>query len=117
MDQHPELLADCETVSISNVGLDFAIAGSLLIIASRTDEATRTALTVLDAALLISTAIYGLTTVAGGNPVLIAAALILGLVVGLQRRAGGGILAPVLTHITWSMIMLFALPPIFSGVR
>ncbi|MFP5283144.1 MAG: CPBP family intramembrane glutamic endopeptidase [Actinomycetes bacterium] len=66
--------------------------------------------------VLISTLLYGLATVAGGNPVLIAAALILGAVVGLQRRAGGGVLAPILTHITWSMCMLFALPPIFAGV-
>lgn len=66
--------------------------------------------------VVISTVLYGLATVAGGNPVLIAAAVILGTVVGLQRRAGGGVLAPILTHITWSMSMLFVLPPIFAGV-
>ena len=65
--------------------------------------------------VLISTVIYALATIAGGNPVLVFAAAVLGVVVGLQRRAGGGILAPILTHITWSMIMLFALPPIFAG--
>jgi membrane protease YdiL (CAAX protease family) len=67
--------------------------------------------------VLISTVLYALATVAGGNPVLVLAAAILGAVVGLQRRAGGGILAPVLTHITWSMAMLFLLPPIFAGVH
>jgi membrane protease YdiL (CAAX protease family) len=41
---------------------------------------------------------------------LVFAAFLLGLVLGLQRRASGGILAPVLTHITWSTTMLFALP-------
>ncbi|MET1005256.1 MAG: type II CAAX endopeptidase family protein [Propionibacteriaceae bacterium] len=66
--------------------------------------------------VLISTVLYALATVAGGNPVLVLAAAILGAVVGLQRRAGGGILAPILTHITWSMSMLFLLPPIFAGV-
>jgi membrane protease YdiL (CAAX protease family) len=66
--------------------------------------------------VLISTVLYALATVAGGNPVLVLAAAILGTVVGLQRRAGGGILAPILTHITWSMAMLFLLPPIFAGV-
>jgi membrane protease YdiL (CAAX protease family) len=66
--------------------------------------------------VLISTVLYALATVAGGNPILVLAAAILGAVVGLQRRAGGGILAPVLTHITWSMSMLFLLPPIFAGV-
>jgi membrane protease YdiL (CAAX protease family) len=65
--------------------------------------------------VLISTACYALATVAGGNPVLVFAAAVLGLVVGLQRRAGGGVLAPILTHITWSMTMLLVLPRIFSG--
>ena len=65
--------------------------------------------------VLISTIIYSLATVAGGNPVLVFAAAVLGAVVGLQRRAGGGVLAPILTHLTWSSAMLFALPPIFAG--
>jgi membrane protease YdiL (CAAX protease family) len=67
--------------------------------------------------VLISTVLYALATIAGGNPVLVFAAAVLGTVVGLQRRAGGGILAPILTHITWSMCMLFVLPPIFSGAH
>ncbi len=65
--------------------------------------------------VLISTIIYTLATVAGGNPMLVLAAALLGAVVGLQRRAGGGILAPALTHITWSTTMLFVLPPLFAG--
>ena len=65
--------------------------------------------------VLISTVLYALATVAGGNPVLVFAAAVLGGVVGLQRRAGGGVLAPILTHLTWSSAMLFALPPIFAG--
>jgi uncharacterized protein len=65
--------------------------------------------------VLISTVIYSLATVAGGNPVLVFAAAVLGTVVGLQRRAGGGVLAPILTHLTWSSAMLFALPPLFAG--
>ena len=44
---------------------------------------------------------------------LVFAAAILGLVAGLQRRAGGGVLAPILTHVTWSMTMLLVLPLIF----
>jgi membrane protease YdiL (CAAX protease family) len=48
--------------------------------------------------------------------VLVFAAAILGTVVALERRASGGILAPILTHITWSLSMLFVLPPIFAGV-
>ena len=65
--------------------------------------------------VLISTVLYALATVAGGNPVLVFAAALLGTVVGLQRRASGGILAPILTHITWSLSMLLVLPPIFAG--
>ena len=65
--------------------------------------------------VLISTVLYALTTVAGGNPVLVFAAAVLGLVVGLQRRAGGGVLGPILTHITWSMAMLYVLPPLFAA--
>ena len=64
--------------------------------------------------VLISTIIYSLATIAGGNPVLVFAAAVLGTVVALQRRAGGGVLAPILTHITWSLAMLLALPPIFA---
>ena len=65
--------------------------------------------------VLISTVLYALATIAGGNPVLVFAAVVLGTVVALQRRASGGILAPILTHITWSLSMLFVLPPIFAS--
>ena len=65
--------------------------------------------------VLISTIIYSLATVAGGNPVLVFAAAMLGTVVALQRRAGGGVLAPILTHITWSLTMLLVMPPIFAN--
>lgn len=63
----------------------------------------------------ISTVLYTLATVGSGNPVLVFAAALLGAVVGLERRASGGVLGPILTHITWSMAMLFLLPMIFPG--
>jgi uncharacterized protein len=66
-------------------------------------------------AVLISTVLYASTTIAGGNPLLVFTAAVLGTVVALQRRASGGILAPILTHITWSLTMLFVLPPIFGA--
>jgi membrane protease YdiL (CAAX protease family) len=65
--------------------------------------------------VVISTVIYAVVTIATGNPVLVFAALTLGFVLGLQRRASGGILAPILTHVTWSVIMLFALQPLFPS--
>jgi membrane protease YdiL (CAAX protease family) len=61
-------------------------------------------------AVLISTVIYAAATLATGNLMLVFAAFLLGLVLALQRRASGGILAPILTHVTWSTTMLFALP-------
>jgi membrane protease YdiL (CAAX protease family) len=64
--------------------------------------------------VLISTVVYAVVTIATGNPMLVFAAATLGLVLGLQRRASGGVLAPILTHVTWSAVMLFALPPLFA---
>jgi membrane protease YdiL (CAAX protease family) len=64
--------------------------------------------------VLASTGIYAVVTVATGNPMLVFAAATLGLVLGLQRRASGGVLAPMLTHVTWSMAMLLVLPPLFA---
>nr|BFE57267.1 CPBP family intramembrane metalloprotease [Dactylosporangium thailandense] len=64
--------------------------------------------------VLISTVVYALATIATANPMLVFAAAVLGTVLGLQRRASGGILAPILTHVTWSTVMLFALPPLLG---
>lgn len=64
--------------------------------------------------LLITTIAYVLATLATGNPMLGFAAVLLGLVTGLQRRASGGVLAPILTHVTWSVVLFFALPRIFG---
>jgi membrane protease YdiL (CAAX protease family) len=60
--------------------------------------------------VVISTLVYAVAMTATGNPMLVFAALTLGFVLGLQRRASGGVLAPILTHVTWSIIMLYALP-------
>ena len=62
--------------------------------------------------VLVSTLTYAATTVATGNPMLVFAAITVGGVLGLQRRASGGIMAPAITHVTWSLIMLFSLPSI-----
>ncbi len=63
--------------------------------------------------VVVSTVAYVIATLATGNFILAFAAIVLGGVVGLERRASGGVLGPILTHVTWSAIMLFALPPIF----
>ena len=62
----------------------------------------------------VTTAAYALATLATGNVMLAFAAVVLGTLVGLERRASGGILAPVLTHVSWSVAMLFALPALFG---
>ncbi len=57
-----------------------------------------------------TTLAYAVATLATGNVMLSFAAVLLGVLVGLQRRASGGILAPILTHVTWSLSMLLVLP-------
>ena len=64
--------------------------------------------------VLTSTAVYGLATTATRNPALVLASLVMGTLFGLQRRASGGIQAPMLTHLTWSALMLRFLPPLFA---
>ena len=60
-----------------------------------------------------STAVYVLATLATRNPALVLASGVMGALFGLQRRASGGIQAPMLTHLTWSTLMLRYLPPLF----
>ena len=64
--------------------------------------------------VVISTSSTPCATMASGNPMLGFAAIILGTVCALERRATGGVLAPVLTHLVWGLIMVLALPPMFG---
>jgi CAAX protease family protein len=64
--------------------------------------------------LLISTVIYVIATLASGNVMLGFAAIFLGTVCALERRATGGVLAPILTHFVWTLVVLLALPPLFG---
>jgi len=63
--------------------------------------------------VLWTTVAYTVATLATGNVMLAFAAALLGFVVGLERRASGGILAPILTHCAWSLAMLLVLPMVF----
>ncbi|HEY9565942.1 MAG TPA: CPBP family glutamic-type intramembrane protease [Nocardioides sp.] len=63
--------------------------------------------------VLITAVAYAMVTVVTGNLMLAFAALLLGLVVGRQREVSGGLLAPAITHVTWSVAMLYALPALF----
>ena len=64
--------------------------------------------------VVISTVLYVCATIASGNPMLGFAAIFLGTVCALERRASGGVLAPMLTHFVWGLIMVLALPPMFG---
>jgi uncharacterized protein len=64
---------------------------------------------------LISTIVYVVATSATtGNPMLGVAALVVGAVCASERRATGGVLAPMLTHFFWGLVMVLALPPVFG---
>ena len=67
-------------------------------------------------AVTISTVLYCLATVATLNVMLVFSAIVLGVVVGLQRRVTGGVLGPMITHMTWGMSMLFILPPLINAL-
>lgn len=63
----------------------------------------------------LSSATYLAATAATGNPALTLAGAAMGVLFGLQRRASGGVQAPILTHLTWSLLMLRKLPPLFRA--
>jgi membrane protease YdiL (CAAX protease family) len=58
----------------------------------------------------VATAVYVMVTVATLNLALVVAAAAMGTVFMVECLATRGILAPTLTHITWSSLMLLALP-------
>ena len=64
--------------------------------------------------VVTSSAVYTLATVATRNPALVIASVPMGLLFALQRRASGGIQAPMISHVTWSVLMLRYLPPLFA---
>jgi len=68
-------------------------------------------------AVAVTTLFYTLTTIGSGVPLLVLAAAVIGLVTALQRRVTGGVLGPVITHVTWSTGMLLLLPPALELTR
>jgi len=64
---------------------------------------------------VVSTVIYVIATSATtGNPMLGVAAVVVGAVCAFERRSTGGVLAPMLTHFFWGLVMVLALPPVFG---
>lgn len=58
----------------------------------------------------LTTLVYFVTIAIAGNIALAFAAIVLGSVLGIERRLTGGVLAPALTHVTWSICLLIILP-------
>lgn len=65
-------------------------------------------------AVLVTTVLYALTTIGAGVSLLVLAAVVVGLLTALQRRVTGGVLGPIITHVTWSSGMLLLLPPVLQ---
>ncbi len=61
-----------------------------------------------------STLLYAASTLFAGVPLLTFAAVCLGLLTAAQRRVTGGVLGPIASHLTWSLGMLFLLPPVLA---
>lgn len=64
--------------------------------------------------VIVSTIIYAVAVSAAGNPMLGFAGIILGGVCAYERRITGGVLASMLTHFFWGLVMVLALPPLFG---
>ena len=60
--------------------------------------------------VVASTVTYALATATTRNPALVLAAGVMGALFGWQRRATGGLHAPTVTHLTWSLLMVTVLP-------
>ena len=89
------------TTAVNGIAEELFFRGALYTAAGRSSPIT------------VSTAAYAAATAASRNPALTIAGLTMGTLFGIQRRASGGIQAPVVTHLTWAMLMLRFMPPLF----
>ncbi|HEX2857382.1 MAG TPA: CPBP family intramembrane glutamic endopeptidase [Propionibacteriaceae bacterium] len=62
----------------------------------------------------VTVVLYAASTLVSGVPLLTLAALCLGLLTTAERRVTGGVLGPIVTHVTWSLGMLYLLPLMLS---
>lgn len=63
--------------------------------------------------IVASTAVYTMVTGATRNPALVLASTVMGALFAWQRRITGGVRASMLTHVTWSTLIVLALPRLF----
>jgi membrane protease YdiL (CAAX protease family) len=61
-----------------------------------------------------SAALYVAAVAGSRNPALVLAAAIMGPLWAWQRERSGGLLAPMLAHVAWSMLMLQFVTPLFT---
>jgi membrane protease YdiL (CAAX protease family) len=59
---------------------------------------------------VLATAVYVVVTGASLNIALVLAAVVMGTLLMVERLATGGTLAPALTHVTWSILMILVFP-------
>jgi hypothetical protein len=59
---------------------------------------------------VVTTIVYVAVTAATGNVALVIAAAVMGVLFSLERLSTRGVLAPIVTHLTWSTLMVLALP-------
>jgi membrane protease YdiL (CAAX protease family) len=65
----------------------------------------------------LTSAVYTASTLATRNPALIASGAVTSLIFGTQRRRSGGVVAPAIAHVTWSVLMLTVLPALLRPDR
>jgi uncharacterized protein len=65
--------------------------------------------------VVTTTLAYAAATATTRNPALMLAGTATSVLFGLQRRTSGSTLAPALSHLTWSLLMLRYLPPVFRA--
>ena len=61
-------------------------------------------------ALIASTVVYVGVTAVAGNIALTLAAVVMGAVFAAERRITAGLVAPIVTHLLWSTLIVVALP-------
>jgi uncharacterized protein len=65
--------------------------------------------------VVTTTLAYTAATATTRNPALVLAGTATSVLFGLQRRTSGSTLAPALSHLTWSLLMLRYLPRVFRA--
>jgi membrane protease YdiL (CAAX protease family) len=59
---------------------------------------------------ITTTIVYVVVTAATGNVALVIAAVVMGALFALERLSTRGVLAPIVTHLVWTTLMVLALP-------